>query len=82
MSNSRAVLTVLASAVLSIGAVTALASTADAAPRQHTSAAATAHASAQGSTGGSQDIPLSDGAIAHVSALKGGKWQAWVTQHG
>ncbi|MEV7415627.1 hypothetical protein [Streptomyces sp. NPDC089919] len=78
MSNARRVRRSLASAVLGLGAVAALASTAGAA----TPADAPRPATAVSTPAQTQDLPLSDGSIAHVSTLGDGRYQAWVTFKG
>jgi hypothetical protein len=74
----------VASAVVGLGAVTAVAASAEAAPAS-TGSAATATASAARHTatvGRTQTLPLSDGATAHVTRLANGTCQAWVTRPG
>ncbi|MEU3741434.1 hypothetical protein AB0E78_30780 [Streptomyces sp. NPDC032198] len=87
MSNSRVIRTVLVSSVLGLGAVTGLASAAVAAPAPAGSAPSQPATSASASAGpsssnGSQDMHLSDGSVAHVTDLGGGKWKAQVTRNG
>lgn len=84
MQTSRMLRTSVASAVLGLGAVTAVAATAEAAPVS-TGPAATATASAARHTaaaGRTQALPLSDGATAHVTRLPNGSYQAWITHKG
>ncbi|MFI5659894.1 hypothetical protein [Streptomyces sp. NPDC051684] len=84
MQTSRIARTTLASAVLGLGAVTAVAATAEAAPRP-TQPATTATVSAAqhgDKVGRAQTLPLSDGSTAHVTKLPNGTYQAWVTRHG
>ncbi|MFI7343701.1 hypothetical protein ACIBUY_37870 [Streptomyces sp. NPDC050085] len=82
MSNSRVIRTTLVSAALGIGAVTALASTAGAATPNDVAPQPAADSAAASNGGGSQDIHLSDGSVAHVTDLGGGKWQAKITRNG
>ncbi|MER5438163.1 hypothetical protein [Streptomyces sp. NPDC002790] len=79
MQTSRIVRTTLASAVIGLGAVTALAVTAEAAPAHAAPAATARHGDAAGRT---QTLPLSDGSTAHVTELANGTYQAWVTHKG
>lgn len=84
MQTSRILRTSVASAVLGLGAVTAVAATAEAAPVS-TGPAATATASAAQHTataGRTQTLPLSDGSTAHVTRLANHTWQAWITHKG
>ncbi|MHC5264446.1 hypothetical protein ACYSUO_41800 [Streptomyces sp. UC4497] len=72
----------MASAVLGLGAVTAVAATAEAAPASTgpaVTATATQHTAAAGRT---QTLPLSDGSTAHVTRLPNGTYQAWITHKG
>ncbi|MEU6841812.1 hypothetical protein ABZ930_08075 [Streptomyces sp. NPDC046716] len=79
MSNSRRIRLTLASAVLGLGAVTAVASTAGAAtPSDDAQPSAAQPAGASGT----QDMQLSDGSVAHVTDLGDGQFQAWVTHNG
>ncbi|MFD7299071.1 hypothetical protein ACFV9W_37825 [Streptomyces sp. NPDC059897] len=83
MQTSRIARTTLASAVLGLGAVTAVAATAEAAPRSTQPAAtATVSAAQHGKADRTQTLPLSDGSTAHVTKLANGTYQAWVTKHG
>ncbi|MFJ6699455.1 hypothetical protein ACIQM4_25755 [Streptomyces sp. NPDC091272] len=83
MSNSRVFRTVLVSSILGMGAVTGLASAAVAAPAPAGSVPGrTASAPAGSPSSQSQDMHLSDGSIAHVTDLGGGKWKAQVTRNG
>ncbi|WP_425826503.1 hypothetical protein [Streptomyces fractus] len=86
MQTSRIVRTTLASAVLGLGAVTAVAATAEAAPRSTqpapSSTATTSVAQHGDKAGRTQTLPLSDGSSAHVTKLPNGTYQAWITKHG
>ncbi|WP_428950006.1 hypothetical protein [Streptomyces sp. cg35] len=81
MQTSRIVRTSLVSAIVGIGAVTALASTAGAATG-HAQAPAVDVTLPSPTLDQPQDIDLSDGTVAHISHLSDGHWQAWITQHG
>ncbi|MER5950289.1 hypothetical protein ABT127_30005 [Streptomyces sp. NPDC001904] len=79
MQTSRMLRTSLASAVLGLGAVTAVAATAEAAPTTTAPAAVAQHGTPAGHT---ETLPLSDGSSAHVTQLANGTYQAWVTHKG
>ncbi|MFI7388099.1 hypothetical protein [Streptomyces sp. NPDC049813] len=79
MQTSRILRTSVASAVLGLGAVTAVAATAEAAPPPAAVATTAQHGTGAGRT---QTLPLSDHSTAHVTKLSDGTWQAWITHKG
>ncbi|MCX4832301.1 hypothetical protein OG746_45260 [Streptomyces sp. NBC_01016] len=82
MQTSRILRTSLASAVLGLGAVTAVAATAEAAPASTGPAAAASAAQHTATAGRTQTLPLSDGSTAHVTRLANHTYQAWITHKG
>ncbi|MFJ9083842.1 hypothetical protein ACIRL3_15575 [Streptomyces sp. NPDC102384] len=82
MQTSRILRTSLASAVLGLGAVTAVAATAEAAPASIGPAATASAAQHTATAGRTQTLPLSDGSTAHVTRLADHTYQAWVTHKG